>query len=140
MSTIDSVRPLRLWWVGMREREPLESDVKDAIRLAVGGLPYVRLFNNPVGEAVFYDPKQKRERRIVYGLAPGSADLIGIIEGGRFLSIEVKRPGGRTDPKRAAKQKAWREMINAFGGLAIQVESAEEAVEAVERARKGESC
>lgn len=48
------------------------------------------------------------------GLCTGSADLIGIA-GGRFLSIETKSLTGKTRPE----QKAWADMVNKFGGIAI---------------------
>jgi hypothetical protein len=124
---------------GLREAMTTETDVQNAIRLAVGSLPYVRLFRNNVGEAKFYDGASKRMRSVVYGLAPGSADLIGIIApAGTFLSIEVKKPGGRTAPKRAESQRIWREMVTRFGGLAIQVDNVADALAAVERAQRGE--
>lgn len=46
---------------------------------------------------------------------PGSSDIIGILPGGRFLAIEVKRPGH--EPTEI--QKEFMDKINALGGLAF---------------------
>lgn len=46
------------------------------------------------------------------GLAPGSADLIGLTATGRFLSIEVKAERGRL----TTEQTAWLDMVRRFGG------------------------
>lgn len=50
---------------------------------------------------------------------PGSADFLGICPGGKFLSVEVKRPGGRLSPA----QSAWLDAVNREGGVAIWVDS-----------------
>jgi hypothetical protein len=59
-----------------------------------------------------------------YGLAVGSADLIGIAPGGRFLSVEVKTRTGRVRPG----QQLWMELVRARGGIAIVARSADDAV------------
>jgi hypothetical protein len=51
--------------------------------------------------------------------SPGSADFLGICPGGKFLSVEVKRPGGRLSPA----QSAWLDAVNHEGGVAIWVDS-----------------
>jgi hypothetical protein len=53
--------------------------------------------------------------------SPGSADFLGICPGGRFLSVEVKRPGGRLSPA----QNAWLDAVNIEGGVAICVDGVE---------------
>lgn len=69
---------------------------------------------------------------IRYGLAPGSADLVGIVKGtGQFLAVEVKTPVGRLSDE----QKAWLETVKQLGGLAFVWRSAEEAEEFVRRIR-----
>lgn len=88
----------------------------------------VRLWRNNVGSY------QKGSSYIQYGLAPGSADLIGIcsvivepemvgMEIGQFLSIEIKTPTGRVDPK----QLVWQETVRKLGGIAEIFRTAEEA-------------
>lgn len=57
-----------------------------------------------------------------------SADLIGIHRGsGRFVSIEVKRPGWKHSDasERDRAQAAWAATVAAMGGVALRVTSAE---------------
>lgn len=112
--------------------EVSETEIMNAIRLAVGSLPDVRLWRNNVGALL-----DSRGVPVHYGLAKGSGDLIGIVgPHGRFISIEVKRPGGHTDKARRERQERWREIVTAFGGVAGQVESVEEALDLVAKARE----
>ena len=121
-----------------------EAEVKAHIRLAIGELPHVRLFNNPVGEAwmgeVISGPRQgivtlDHARRVSFGLAAGSADLCGYttvtvtpdMVGQRlavFTSMEVKRPTIRKLPE---PQENWRKAVADAGGFAGMVRSADEA-------------
>jgi hypothetical protein len=68
-----------------------------------------RVFRNNVGVAW-----NKIGNPIRFGLAVGSADIIGIYKG-KFLSIEVKRPG----KKLRKEQQLWLDMVNKHGGIAI---------------------
>ena len=57
-----------------------------------------------------------------------SADLIGIHRGsGRFVSIEVKRPGWKHSDasERDRAQAAWAATVAAMGGVALRVTSAQ---------------
>jgi hypothetical protein len=131
-----------------------EQDLSNAIRLAVGSLPDVRLFRNNTGTI-----KDSRGIPVTFGLMPGSADLIGIVSPhGRFLSIEVKRPGANielTDTQwqhvhhvrylrlgcrcarcHRASQQDWRDMVNTFGGVAGIVDNVADALALVEVARR----
>jgi hypothetical protein len=47
-----------------------------------------------------------------------SADLIGIGPSGQFVSVEVKRPGGRVEPG----QIAWAALVCKRGGLGLIVD------------------
>jgi hypothetical protein len=105
-----------------------EGELQDAIRLALRDVPGLALWRNNVGVALHPDG-----RRVVYGLAPGSADLVGLVDG-RFIALEVKTATGRVRPE----QKAWLSCVRAFGGFAAVVRSTSDAVAAVERARRGE--
>jgi hypothetical protein len=59
---------------------------------------------------------------------PGQADIWGYEPGtARHLEVEVKRPGARTHPKRAALQHAWLEQCQRDGVIAFQAASVEEA-------------
>ena len=69
-------------------------------------------------------------RPLKFGI-PGGGDIIGILPGGRFLSVEVKTPTGTTQKKRAEAQWQFRRAINESGGLAIVARSVEEVIEAL---------
>lgn len=73
----------------------------------------------------------KRLPLVTYG-TPGAADIQGILQVytkefgtiGRFLAIEVKKPGESIEPE--SPQAKWREMVRAQGGLHIEAHSVEE--------------
>lgn len=111
-------------------RRMTEAQVQAEVMRACGSHPQVRLFRNSVGGAKLADGRFLR-----YGLAPGSADLIGWksvtitpeMVGTRialFCSLEIKRPG-----KAAIRpeQLNWRRVVSEAGGLAGIVSSKEEA-------------
>lgn len=78
-----------------------------------------RLFRNNVGFAKYGDVVVK------YGVGnPGGSDLIGIAPDGRFLAIEVKKPGEYPTPE----QRRFIEGVIAAGGIAGVARSEEEAV------------
>jgi len=98
-----------------------ETTLQQQIRLAVGTSPETRIFRNQVGSL----PDPRTGRLVTFGLARGSADLIGwrtvtitqAMVGSRiavFTSIEVKTPTGRIQPM----QQAWLEAVTQAGGLA----------------------
>jgi hypothetical protein len=99
----------------------LETTLQQEIRLALGTNPDARIFRNQVGSL----PDPRTGRLVTFGLAKGSADLIGWrtitvtpeMVGTRlavFLSIEVKTPTGRVSPT----QQAWLSVVHGAGGLA----------------------
>jgi hypothetical protein len=69
-----------------------------------------------------------------YGLAVGSSDLIGCLNG-RFIALEVKTPTGRASPQ----QRQWLDLVRRHGGFAAIVRSVEDARGAIARARTGAS-
>ena len=98
-----------------------ETTLQQHIRLAVGQRSDVRLFRNNTGTL----PDPRTGRPIQFGLARGSADLIGIKQItitpdmvgqtiGVFTSIEVKTPTGRVTPQ----QRNWLTMVRKLGGIA----------------------
>ena len=107
-----------------------ETDIQQRIRLALGTRPDVRLFRNNTGTL----PDPRTGRPVQFGLARGSADLIGYrtvtitpdMVGQRvavFTSLEVKTPTGRIRPEQAN----WQRTVSAAGGLAAVVRSVQEA-------------
>jgi hypothetical protein len=98
-----------------------ETDLQQHIRLALGTRPDLRLFRNQVGQL----PDPRTGRPVQFGLARGSADLIGWrtvtitpdMVGQQiavFTSIEVKTPTGRVRPE----QQAWLAAVQGSGGIA----------------------
>ena len=107
-----------------------ETTLQQQIRLAVGTNPETRLFRNQVGSL----PDPRTGRLVTFGLARGSADLIGwrtitvtqAMVGTRlavFTSIEVKTPTGRVRPQ----QQAWLDAVQGAGGIAIIARSVPDA-------------
>lgn len=96
------------------------------IRAAVTRLPGVRMWRNNTG--ALYD---ETGRLVAYGLAKGSADLVGIVDG-RFVALEVKKPGERAEPD----QELWLGQVNQVRGVGVVVYSPEEACEAIAMARQ----
>lgn len=108
-----------------------ETTLQQQIRLALGTRSDLRLFRNQVGQ--LSDPRTGRP--VQFGLARGSADLIGWrtvvvtpdMVGQRlavFTSIEVKTPTGRLTPA----QHAWLGAVRSAGGIAGVARSVSDAV------------
>ena len=105
-----------------------ERDVLRAVRLAIGQLPDVVLWRNSSG-VTNVDGRVMR-----FGLGVGSADLVGLLApSGRFLAFEVKSPLGRT----SRDQDLFLELVRRVGGFACVVRSVDDALNAIDRARKG---
>jgi len=105
-----------------------EAGIQQDIRLLLGSSPGIRAFRNNVGAY-----KAPDGRVIRYGLATGSADLIGwqsvVITPemvgqrfARFLSVEVKTPAGRVSPE----QETWRQAVQKAGGIAVVARSVDD--------------
>lgn len=105
------------------------------IRLALGIEPDLVLWRNSTGVARHPDTRgHVRAQR--FGLAVGSADLVGILgPSGRFFALEVKTPDGRL----TSEQSAWLALVRKRGGFAAVVRSRDEALAALQRARTGAS-
>jgi hypothetical protein len=97
------------------------------VLLALGSRPDCRCWRQNTGRL----PDPRTGRWVSFGLK-GSADILGILKGGRFLAVETKVPGGRLRPE----QLAFCHMLTSFGGLYIVARSVEDAVRAVEEATK----
>lgn len=108
-----------------------ETDLQQRIRLALGTLAGLRIFRNQTGQL----PDPRTGRPVQFGLARGSADLIGWrtvvvtpdMVGQRiavFTSIEVKTPLGRLTPE----QHNWLLAVQAAGGIAGVARSVADAL------------
>ena len=110
----------------------LETKIQNDIRLAVSSeCRQVTLWRNHTGCL-----RDERGRWITFGLAPGSADLVGIravtitqdMVGqtiGQFVACEVKTPTGRT----RVDQHHFLDHVRSRGGLAAVVKSVDEAID-----------
>lgn len=105
-----------------------EGALQDAIRLALGQVDGTVWWRNNTGVAEHWTGRTVQ--RVVYGLAPGSADLVGIVSG-RFVALEVKTATGRVTPE----QTQWLALVRRYGGFAAVVRSVDEALAAVARSR-----
>ena len=113
----------------------VETKIQQEIRLGLGTRDDVRLFRNQVGQL----PDPRTGRPVQFGLAKGSADLVGwttrtITEDdvGKsyaiFTSIEVKTPTGRP----TQYQQAWLTAVEKAGGIAGIARSVDDALRIVE--------
>lgn len=111
-----------------------ETDLQQRIRLALGTRSDLRLFRNQVGQL----PDPRTGRPVQFGLACGSADLIGWrtitvtpdMVGRRlavFTSLEVKTPTGRLTPA----QSNWLGAVRGAGGIAGVARSVQAASQIV---------
>lgn len=92
----------------------IHSDLVKRILAECGALAFCRLWKNDTGMAISMDGA----RKLRYGLK-GSADILGIGNGGRFIAIECKTGSARLK----AHQENFRLMIEKFGGIHITARS-----------------
>jgi hypothetical protein len=110
-----------------------ETDIRKDIEATINRTGWARVWPNKVGAL-----PDRNGRWVHYGLAIGSADLIGMVCG-RFLSLEVKRPGHEQDdnPKTLEAQRLWSQVMRDGGAVHAQVTSAAEAMAVILEARAG---
>ena len=105
-----------------------EAALMQGVMLALGCEHDLTLWRNNVGVAEWRNGARTR-----YGLAPGSADLIGVLAPGRFFALELKSAKGRL----TADQAHWLAHVRKRGGFAAVVRSTDDARAALARARAG---
>lgn len=107
-----------------------ETEIVKSIMLALGNEADFRLWRNNVGAL-----PDVTGRVVQYGLAPGSADLIGILAPwGRLIALEVKTH--RKGSVQRQNQRDWEKVIREMGGVYEVVRSADEAREVLRVARE----
>jgi hypothetical protein len=111
-----------------------ETHLQQEIRLALGTKPDLRLYRNNCGSL----PDPRTGRLVTFGLAKGSADLIGWrtvvvtheMVGQRiavFTSLEIKTATGRLSPA----QTHWLHAVRSAGGIAGVARSVPDALRIV---------
>jgi len=101
-----------------------EAQISKQIQLAAHGSG-CRLFRNTTGKL-----RDRQGRMVSFGLAVGSADLIGWVKCGTsatFLAVEVKSPTGRI----TKEQQHFIDAVNSAGGLGMVARSVEDFVSTV---------
>jgi hypothetical protein len=105
-----------------------ETALRSAIVVALNASGLVRAWSVHAGRV-------KVRGGWMYLCPPGTPDVLGYtLRSGRFLGLEIKVPGNKTEKARAEKQAAFQTAIRASGGIAGQVENADEAVALVREA------
>lgn len=95
-----------------------ESQIQDAIRLALGREPDLVLWRNNCGSA------ERRGHHIRFGVGgPGGADLIGIFRG-RFVAAEIKSARGR----QSEDQRRFQSLVQSKGGVYAVLRSVDDAL------------
>jgi len=118
-----------------------EKNIQTDVLLKFGALPNLRIWRQNTGKAYGYSIVANALARagmaeILKGMpltkygTPGAPDIHGIIEGGRYLAIEVKRPGKDLEDD----QKNWRRMFEGLGGLYVLGHSTEEVSRELQQA------
>lgn len=105
--------------------KPREADVLKAV-LAYLKKQGIFHWRQNAGGAVY------QNRRVSFAV-PGVADIIGILPGGFFLAIEVKRPGrDGTARRRKERQERFAERVKAAGGVYLRATSVDDVRPVVE--------
>lgn len=108
--------------------EPSERDVLAAVLTYLRYAPQVA-FAWRANAGVFIVGDEGKQRRVRAGFA-GQSDILGMLKSGRFLAVEVKRPGGQL----TTDQHAFLSRVDRHGGLALVVRSVDELAKALEAA------
>lgn len=105
-----------------------EAELQAEILLAVGLRPDCRIWRNNTGVG----RSLSGQRVIRFGLV-GSADLLGILRGGRFLAVEVKTKRGR----QSKAQRNFQRMIESMGGVYVLARDVQTVVDVIDEETGG---
>lgn len=108
-------------YMSVRAAVPLEREIQASI-LEYLHVKKIFCWRNNSG-VNFLQNGQGKFRAIRIGL-PGSSDILGVMPDGRFLAIEVKRPGKKPTPE----QEAFLHEIASRGGVAFVACSIDEVI------------
>ena len=110
-----------------------EAKIQNEVRARLNNSKLLRLYRNNTGQTPLPCPgcfiqlcgrcEGKYRRPIKFGLAVGSADLIGFTRFGRFISVEIKTDKG----KLSKEQIIWMKLVKEWGGIARVIRSVAEA-------------
>src|SRR6187431_2117200 len=111
------------------EREIQNSILRDTAREPV------RLFRSNAGKWFNVPnpcPVCATRGRWIQGFPAGAPDLIGLVHGGRAVSLETKTASG----KQRDEQKDWQAMWERFGGVYLLCRSSQEAIDGIRKAQQ----
>lgn len=94
-----------------------EQQIQNDILLALGQRRDLRIWRVNCGASMGFGGG------VIKGAPPGHPDLTGILAGGRWFGLEVKRPG----QKQSEQQARFEAMVKRFGGLYAVARSVDEA-------------
>lgn len=103
---------------------PLEKDIQKAI---LEYLQLLRIFAWRNNTGAMSGEHHGKKWFMRFGF-PGIADILGILPSGRFLAIEVKRPGG----KLTLDQVAFKQAVESNGGMYLLAQSIDDVKKAFE--------
>jgi Holliday junction resolvase len=81
-----------------------------------------------VNSGSFFGEYNGKKRMIRANNTPGCSDILACYKS-RFVAVEVKMPGARTDPLRLAKQKSFIDGVVRAGGIGMIVTSLDEVIQ-----------
>lgn len=112
---------------------PKEKDIQTQILdwLRLHGAVAIR-----INSGAFSGVHNGKKRFVRMNDTPGCSDILACV-GGTFVAIEVKKPGGRTDAKRALMQQSFLEGVSRAGGVGVIVESLQQLEEALKEIDNG---
>lgn len=107
-------------------RKDPHSELQRELRLYLGRQPDCVVWRNETGGAM------TSRGYVSFGLCVGSADIIGVGPGGRFLAIEVKTGAARP----SKEQRMFLDLVKLRGGIAGVARSVEDAEDIINDARR----
>lgn len=110
---------------------PLEHDIQSAILAYLAWdkrIAWAERFNSGAHVATTTDARGQQHRRFIRYAFPGCSDILGQLVDGRFLAIEVKRPG----EKPTQKQSDFLSTVANNNGVAIIARSIDDVKTALD--------